>query len=100
MKKFIVSIDQGTTSTRAILFNLSGVSVYLSQKEFTQYFPNKNWVEHDPIEIWETQLKSIKEVIKKADVSGTLAASVFHKELIGITQLKQYLIKQDIEVRI
>ena len=45
-------------------------------------------------------MKHFAEVIKKADVSGTLAASVFHKELIGITQLKQYLIKQDIEVRI
>jgi cyclase len=45
-------------------------------------------------------MKHFAEVIKKADVSGALAASVFHKELIGITQLKQYLIKQDIEVRI
>ena len=65
MKKFLVAIDQGTTSSRAILFNLSGKPIYTSQKEFTQYFPHKSWVEHDAIEIWNTQLKSIKEVINK-----------------------------------
>ena len=48
MKKFIISIDQGTTSSRAILFDLKGKPVFLSQKEFTQYFPNSGWVEHNP----------------------------------------------------
>ncbi len=66
MKKFIVSIDQGTTSSRAILFNLNGQSVYVSQTEFTQYFPKDGWVEHDPEEIWKTTLKSLKNVIKKS----------------------------------
>ena len=66
MKKFIVSIDQGTTSTRAILFNLSGVSVYLSQKEFTQYFPKDGRVEHNPNEIWSTTKKVLKDVINKS----------------------------------
>ncbi len=66
MKKFIVSIDQGTTSSRAILFNLNGQSVYMSQNEFTQYFPKDGWVEHDPEEIWKTTLKSLKNVIDKS----------------------------------
>ena len=56
MKKFIISIDQGTTSSRAILFNLKGQSVYVSQIEFTQHFPRDGWVEHNPDEIWKTTL--------------------------------------------
>ena len=52
MKKFIVSIDAGTTSNRAILFDLKGKPVFSSQKEFTQYFPKSGWVEHNPEEIW------------------------------------------------
>ena len=54
MKKFIVSIDAGTTSNRAILFDLKGKPVFSSQKEFTQYFPKSGWVEHNPEEIWNT----------------------------------------------
>ena len=54
MAKFIISIDQGTTSSRAILFNLKGKPVYSSQKEFTQYFPKSGWVEQNPEEIWST----------------------------------------------
>ena len=66
MKKFIVAIDQGTTSSRAILFDLKGKPAYVSQKEFTQYFPKDGWVEHDPDEIWKTTLKVLKDVIKKS----------------------------------
>ena len=66
MKKFIISIDQGTTSSRAILFDLKGKPVFTSQTEFTQYFPKDGWVEHDPQEIWKTTLKVLKEVIKKS----------------------------------
>ena len=54
MRKFIVSIDQGTTSSRAILFDLKGKPVFVSQLEFTQYFPKDGWVEHNPEEIWST----------------------------------------------
>jgi len=68
MEKFILALDAGTTSSRAVIFNKKGTIVAISQYEFTQYFPKKNWVEHDPIEIWETQLKSIKEVINKARI--------------------------------
>ena len=66
MKKFLVAIDQGTTSSRAILFSLSGKSIYTSQKEFKQYFPKNGWVEHNPNEIWLTTLRALKKVIKKA----------------------------------
>ena len=64
-KKFIISIDQGTTSSRAILFSLKGKPVYSSQKEFTQYFPKSGWVEHNPEEIWNTTKKTLKKVIDK-----------------------------------
>ena len=66
MKKFIISIDAGTTSNRSILFDLKGKPIFSSQKEFTQYFPKNGWVEHDPEEIWKTTIKTLKEVIKKA----------------------------------
>ena len=66
MKKFLVAIDQGTTSSRAILFSLSGKPIYTSQKEFKQYFPKNGWVEHNPNEIWMTTLKSLKKVLQKA----------------------------------
>ena len=66
MKKFIVSIDQGTTSTRSILFDISGKQIFVSQKEFKQYFPKNGWVEHDPEEIWEKTKKTLKAVILKS----------------------------------
>ena len=65
MKKFIISIDAGTTSNRSILFDLKGKPVYSSQKEFTQYFPKSGWVEHNPDEIWRTTIKTLKDVDKK-----------------------------------
>ena len=66
MKKFLVAIDQGTTSSRAILFSLSGKPIYTSQKEFTQYFPKDGWVEHNPNEIWSTVRKVLSDVIVKS----------------------------------
>ena len=66
MRKFIISIDAGTTSNRSILFDLNGNPVFSSQKEFTQYFPKSGWVEHDPDEIWRTTVKTLKDVILKA----------------------------------
>jgi len=65
MKKFIISIDAGTTSVRSILFDLNGKPVFSSQKEFKQYFPKNGWVEHDPDEIWLKIKKTLKDVIKK-----------------------------------
>jgi len=66
VKRFIVAIDQGTTSSRAILFSLSGKPVYSSQKEFRQYFPKDGWVEHNPDEIWNTTKKVLIDVINKS----------------------------------
>ena len=57
MKKFIVSIDQGTTSTRSILFDLDGKPIVVSQKPLKQYYPKNGWVEHDPNEVWIQQKK-------------------------------------------
>ena len=65
-KDFIIAIDQGTTSSRSILFNLKGKPIFSSQKEFTQYFPKDGWVEHNPEEIWSTTKKTLKDVINKA----------------------------------
>ena len=66
MKRFIVAIDQGTTSSRAILFSLSGKNIYSSQKEFRQYFPKDGWVEHNPNEIWNSTKKVLIDVINKS----------------------------------
>ena len=66
MKKFIISIDQGTTSSRVILFDTKGNIVFVSQYEFKQHFPKNGWVEHNPNELWSTTLKAFKQVINKA----------------------------------
>jgi len=66
LKKFIISIDQGTTSSRVILFDTKGNIVFVSQYEFKQYFPKNGWVEHNPNEIWSTTLRALKQVINKA----------------------------------
>ena len=64
-KKYILTIDQGTTSSRAILFNIKGESVFKSQIEFKQYFPKNGWVEHNPEEIWNKTKKVLINVINK-----------------------------------
>ena len=83
MKKFLVAIDQGTTSSRAILFDLQGNIILTSQFEFTQYFPKNGWVEHNPNEIWSSTIKALKEVIKKA---STLKGKILS---IGITNQRE-----------
>lgn len=69
MNDYILAIDAGTTSSRAIIFDREGTPVGVSQHEFTQYFPKESWVEHDAIEIWETQLLAIREVLDKSKVN-------------------------------
>ncbi len=89
VKKFIVSIDQGTTSSRAILFDLGGKPIYTSQLELTQYFPKSSWVEHDPEEIWSTTKKTLKSVIDKAKrLRGNILA-------IGITNQRETTVLWD-----
>jgi glycerol kinase len=62
---YILSLDQGTTSSRAILINKEGQMVATAQKEFTQIFPQPGWVEHDAIEIWQSQKMVLSEVLQK-----------------------------------
>ena len=62
--KYILSLDQGTTSSRAILFNRNGEIVSSAQQEFKQYYPNPGWVEQDPEEIWESQKETLKKAIQ------------------------------------
>jgi len=88
-KDFIIAIDQGTTSSRAILFNLKGKPIYSSQKEFTQYFPKSGWVEHNPEEIWNTTKKTLKDVINKAQkLRGNILT-------IGITNQRETTVLWD-----
>jgi glycerol kinase len=63
-RKYVLALDQGTTSSRAILFDRNGNIVKVSQKEFRQIYPNPGWIEHNPLEIWETQLNAAREVLK------------------------------------
>ena len=89
MKKFLVAIDQGTTSSRAILFNLIGKPIYSSQKEFKQYFPKDGWVEHKPNEIWNTTKKVLLNVINKSKkLNGKILT-------IGITNQRETTILWD-----
>ena len=89
MKKFIISIDAGTTSNRSILFDLKGKPIFSSQKEFTQYFPKSGWVEHNPEEIWKTTVKTLKDVIQKAK---KLKANILS---IGITNQRETTVLWD-----
>lgn len=83
MKKYILALDQGTTSSRAIVFDRQGESVAIAQKEFKQYYPQSGWVEHDAEEIWRSQATVMAEALLKADISaGQLAA-------IGITNQRE-----------
>ncbi len=66
--KYIISLDQGTTSSRAIIFDSNANIVNVSQQEFTQYYPNSGWVEHNPVEILESQLSVLKQVIDTSQV--------------------------------
>ena len=68
MENFILAIDAGTTSSRSIIFDHKGETKGISQYEFTQFFPKESWVEHDGEEIWDTQLKAIKEVLNKTKI--------------------------------
>ena len=87
--KYILALDQGTSSSRAIVFNASGDMVSLAQKEFTQYFPGQGLVEHDPEEIWSSQCAVMEEAVLKASLSGEDIAA------IGITNQRETCIVWD-----
>jgi glycerol kinase len=78
-----MALDQGTTSSRAILFDSSGKAAAVDQYEFKQYFPNPGWVEHDALEIWDSQLRAARGVLSKAGASGEDVAA------IGITNQRE-----------
>ncbi|MCJ7934428.1 MAG: glycerol kinase GlpK [Chryseobacterium sp.] len=90
-EKLILALDQGTTSSRAILFNHSGEIKYVSQKDFEQIFPTPGWVEHDPNEIWSSQISVAAEIIAKAGISGLEVAA------IGITNQRETTVVWDKE---
>ncbi len=89
MGKYILSLDQGTSSSRAILFNRAGKIVASAQKEFPQYYPQPGWVEQNPFDIWNSQIEVAQQVIKKAGA----AASDIHA--IGITNQRETTIIWD-----
>ncbi|KHE66732.1 glycerol kinase [Halobacillus sp. BBL2006] len=89
MEKYILSIDQGTTSSRAILFNHDGEIVETGQKEFDQHFPKPGWVEHDANEIWTSVLACIADVLRRGDVEPDQIAG------IGITNQRETTVVWD-----
>ena len=89
MAKYVMALDAGTTSNRCILFNEKGEMCSVAQKEFTQYFPQPGWVEHDADEIWSTQLEVAKEAMANVnDTAADIAA-------IGITNQRETTIVWD-----
>ena len=89
MPDFILAFDQGTTSSRAIVFDHQGTVVSVAQKEFTQIFPKPGWVEHDPMEILSTQLGVAAEALTKQGIRVSDVAA------IGITNQRETTIVWD-----
>lgn len=83
MNRYIMAMDQGTTSSRCILYNKKGEIVSIAQKEFTQFYPKPGWVEHDPMEIWSTQIGVAQEAMYKIN------AGCKNIEAIGITNQRE-----------
>lgn len=92
--KYVLALDQGTTSSRAVLFNHDGNLIAMAQKPIEQHFPHPGWVEHDPSEIWYTQSSVAAEAIAKADLTGLDVAC------IGITNQRETTIVWDRETSI
>ena len=69
MKQYLMALDQGTTSSRTVIFDREGRVVAKASREFTQYFPNAGWVEHDANEIFESQLKTARQALAMAELS-------------------------------
>ena len=89
MKKYVLALDQGTTSSRCILFDKQGNICGMAQKEFEQIYPHAGWVEHDPMEIWASQLSVATEAMSKIGVTGENIAG------IGITNQRETTIVWD-----
>ena len=91
MPQYILSFDQGTTSSRAIIFDHAGSIISIAQKECTQLYPQPGWVEHDAAEIWATQLAVAVEAVGKASLKATDIAA------IGITNQRETTVVWDRE---
>jgi len=89
MSKFVMALDQGTTSSRCILFNKKGLIESVAQKEFTQIYPNAGWVEHNPVEIWSSQLSVAIEAMAKIGAEASDIAA------IGITNQRETTVVWD-----
>lgn len=89
MSRYLLAVDQGTTSSRAIIFDLDGHIIATSQQEFAQIFPHDGWVEHDPEEIWRTTEETCKEALKKAFLKASDVLS------IGITNQRETTVVWD-----
>lgn len=90
-QQYVLAVDQGTSSSRAIIFNKQGESCAVAQKEFTQHFPTSGWVEHNPKEIWATEATVIFEAMEKLGINGSNIAA------IGITNQRETTIVWDAE---
>ena len=86
MKKYVLSLDEGTTSARAILFDKNGNAVSTAQHEFTQIYPQSSYVEHNPLEIYSAQYSSLIEAITKVDANPDEIAA------IGITNQRETVV--------
>lgn len=91
MSKYILSIDQGTTSSRAIIFDASGAIISSAQKEFKQYYPDNGWVEHDPEEIWQSTLETCRQAMAEKQLNAADIAT------IGITNQRETTLVWDKE---
>jgi len=91
MSRYLLAIDQGTTSSRAIVFDARGTQVAVAQQEFHQYFPRDGWVEHDAVEIWDSTLAVCREALEKAGVQASDLAG------IGITNQRETTVVWDRE---
>ncbi len=89
MGNYIMALDQGTTSSRCVLFNKEGAVQSIAQREITQFYPEPGWVEHDPMELWSSQLSVLTETIRRIDGSD------IHIEAIGITNQRETAIVWD-----
>lgn len=91
MKQYILALDQGTSSSRAIVFDETDKPCAVAQREFRQIFPQSGWVEHDPHEIWSSQASVIAEAITLMDINGLNIAG------IGITNQRETTIVWDLD---
>ena len=90
-QSYILALDQGTTSSRSIVFDRTGSIVSVAQKEFKQLYPKPGWVEHDPYEIWASQNATLSEAISKANLNATDIAA------IGVTNQRETTVVWDSE---